>query len=336
MGVKFIGDFVFTYSDDDKSLTDIESEAEIMERMYMHEQLMNCLEKESDYVTRGSVLWCTGGTRLTALDIPFDHAVTSNRAAVGICSDCLASSNIYTFGGCKFPSPEGNLARVSVIVDKTPSRIYEMEKCIPMLAKSWQTTNKVNLKIWDYRDRQYHDVLTTGSYLTCFYGGYIRVLEVPHIIYPVDYVREESEQINCYGYAFGLGIRASPGDYTPIEEGYYQSGIQYTPEELTKYVLGDMDIIGKEVRVIESPSERQPDEYVVAMKTSTIPYNATYDFHFARQLSDGKWADKPGTTWSRYDYIDGTDDTWDMYDGDKYYNTKSVYFAVKHGQTEEW
>lgn len=335
MGVSFIGDFIFTYSDDNKLLANIAAEAAVLERMNRHGQLMNCLGKESEYVTRGSVLWCTGGTRLTALDIPFDHAVTSNRAAVGICSDCSATSNIYTFGGCKFPSPEGNLKRVSIIEDKTPSRIYEMEKCIPMLEKSWQTTDKVNLKIWDYRDKQYYDVITTGSYLTCFYGGIIRVLEVPHIVYPKDYVREESRDINCYGYAFDLDRFSAPGDYTPIQEGYYQSGVQYTPEQLTEYVLGDMRVLGKTVRVIDSPSKRYPDEYVVAMKTSTISDRGIYDFHFARQLSDGKWADKPGETWSRYDYIDGTAATWDMYDGDKYYNTKSVYFAVKQNQMEQ-
>lgn len=67
------------------------------------------------------------------------------------------------------------------------------------------------------------------------------------------------------------------------------------------------------------------------MKTSTkiISELGIADYHFAVQLNDGTWADKPGGTPSRWNKIVGTDSTWDCGNIDGYYNTESVYFAVE-------
>ena len=67
------------------------------------------------------------------------------------------------------------------------------------------------------------------------------------------------------------------------------------------------------------------------MKTSTkiITSIGVADYHFAVQLSDGTWADKPGQLPSRWNVIDGTAKTWDLGKISKYYNTQSVYFAIE-------
>lgn len=68
--------------------------------------------------------------------------------------------------------------RKSVLIDKSSARIDEGAKCIPMLARGWQSQGKENLMIYDHSDKQYHYAITTGDYLTCVYGGLIKVLEV--------------------------------------------------------------------------------------------------------------------------------------------------------------
>lgn len=87
-----------------------------------------------------------------------------------------------------------------------------------------------------------------------------------------------------------------------------------------------MQARNKTVRIIQSPDEVEKNEYVVALKTTTSP--VFYDYHFARQLSDGTWADKQGVSNSRWNKIDGTAIVWD---GPMFvkYNSETVYFAVK-------
>ena len=106
-------------------------------------------------------------------------------------------------------------------------------------------------------------------------------------------------------------------------------------KELTEYVSNDMENLSISIRIINDPSECGEDEYVVAMKSSTKLINGTTDYHFAVQLSDGTWEDKQGACASRWNCLDGTDDTWDMYEGDGYYNTESVYFAVNKKDVEK-
>lgn len=153
---------------------------------------------------------------------------------------------------------------------------------------------------------------------------------------PEDYRQEDSKKQNCYSYAFQLPLAACPGDYyCSLKDDYSDymfkdKGI-YTPEEITEFVLRDMDALGKNVRVINSPEEAEANEYVVAMKTSTklVPGTSIADFHFAVLLSDGTWADKAGDSPSRWNVIDGTWATWDTRGVKDYYNTESVYFAVE-------
>lgn len=152
---------------------------------------------------------------------------------------------------------------------------------------------------------------------------------------PEDYRQEDSTDHNCYSYAFQLPVGANPGQYSFYigdGEGFVNEIDRlYTPKEVTNYILSDMKVLGKNVRVIESPEEAEENEYVVAMKTSTyyIPGTQHADYHFAVLLSDGTWADKVSGNPSRWNMIDGMAANWDAPVYEKYYNTESVYFAVE-------
>lgn len=144
---------------------------------------------------------------------------------------------------------------------------------------------------------------------------------------PRDYSHSESGNQNCYGYAFGfINNNTNPGDYalrrsqpSTIEKEYH------TVDQVAALVEADMQVRGQKVRIIDSPDEAQNDEYVVALKTTTSSF---FDYHFARQLGDGTWADKQGSAPSRWDGLNGNALVWDgpffiKYDSD------TVYFAVK-------
>ena len=87
----------------------------------------------------------------------------------------------------------------------------------------------------------------------------------------------------------------------------------------------------KSVRVVDSPKDKLDNEYIVAMKTPTIviPSIGVADYHFAVQLSDGSWADKPGKKPSRWNVLDGDAIAWNLANIKNYYNTETVYFAVE-------
>ena len=150
---------------------------------------------------------------------------------------------------------------------------------------------------------------------------------------PSNYVQENSTNQNCYSYAFDLPHSANPGDYSVSGNSDYMFKDKniYTPEEITGFIQRDMDALNKSVRVVDSPKDKFDNEYIVAMKTSTIviPSIGVADYHFAVQLSDGSWADKPGQTPSRWNVLDGAAIAWDLGNIKNYYNTETVYFAVE-------
>jgi hypothetical protein len=93
---------------------------------------------------------------------------------IGICTDCKANENIYTFEGCMIPVPAGYPERPVVTVKSQPQTTLQ-----PMLNGSWSKTKSSKIKIWDEVERKYSDAITTGDFLTCFYGGIISAVEVP-------------------------------------------------------------------------------------------------------------------------------------------------------------
>ena len=150
---------------------------------------------------------------------------------------------------------------------------------------------------------------------------------------PSNYIQENSTNQNCYSYAFKLSHAANPGDYSKNSNSDYMFKNKkiHTTAEITNFIKRDMRALNKSVRVVDSPKDKSNNEYIVAMKTSTtvIPSIGVADYHFAIQLSDGSWADKPGQTPSRWNAIDGTSVAWDLGNIKNYYNTETVYFAVE-------
>ena len=116
---------------------------------------------------------------------------------------------------------------------------------------------------------------------------------------PSDYREVKSRRQNCYSYAFNLQKGVDPGDYSTGKNSsdyMYLTKDIYTVSEIKDYVMRDMEALNKPVRVVSSPEDCGPNEYIVALKTSDRPVKGRYqaDYHFAVLLSDGTWADKPG------------------------------------------
>jgi predicted chitinase len=186
----FIGDFVFKFQGNlikqykewkDACNGDVsEYEQTVKELMAKHYAFYGQFQKENKYVKSGSVLWCSGGSKLTAFDILHDHGVVQKDGTpIGICTDCKANENIYTFEGCKIPAPAGYPERPVVTVKSQPQAT--LHKCIPMLNGSWSKSKSSKIKIWDESTGKYADAVTTGDFLTCFYGGIIDIVEVPTV-----------------------------------------------------------------------------------------------------------------------------------------------------------
>jgi GH24 family phage-related lysozyme (muramidase) len=186
----FIGDFEFKFQGNlikqymewkDACNGDVtEYEQTAKELMAKHYAFYGQFQKENKYVKSGSVLWCSGGSKLTAFDILHDHGVVQKDGTpMGICTDCKANENIYTFEGCKIPASAGYPERPVVTVKSQPQAI--LYKCIPMLNGSWSKSKSSKIKIWDESTGKYVDAITTGDFLTCFYGGIIEIIEVPKV-----------------------------------------------------------------------------------------------------------------------------------------------------------
>jgi predicted chitinase len=187
----FIGDFVFKFQGNlikqymerkDACNGDVtEYEQTAKELMAKHYAFYGQFQKENKYVKRGSILWCSGGSKMSAFDILNDHGVEKAGFPIGICTDCKANQNIDTFGSCKKPTPEGYPERPAVIPTVKSQFPFIMHKCIPMLNGSWSKTKSSKIKIWDESAGKYVDAITTGDFLTCFYGGIIEIVEVPTV-----------------------------------------------------------------------------------------------------------------------------------------------------------
>ena len=143
---------------------------------------------------------------------------------------------------------------------------------------------------------------------------------------------EESYYHNCYSYAFDLPMGCNPGffNYLLRHQGSLDYPKWYSPGYIADLVLKDMEALGRKARVISTPEEATADERVVALKTGTYIFSCGFtDYHFCVQLSDGTWADKPGSTNPRWNAIDGTAATWPLSGvSTDYYCSTTCYFAI--------
>lgn len=73
-----IGDYYFEYANQGEYE---KNEEEIMRMMAKYFEFYGQFQKENEYVTSGSLLWCTRGSKLTKFDVPIDHSnsMSANR-----------------------------------------------------------------------------------------------------------------------------------------------------------------------------------------------------------------------------------------------------------------
>ncbi|MBQ8637190.1 MAG: RHS repeat-associated core domain-containing protein, partial [Clostridia bacterium] len=171
---------------------------------------------------------------------------------------------------------------------------------------------------------------------------------------PEDFRGNYNAYANCYTYVlsyafpegaftFDKSLLIDPGFFSWLAGNdismYSDNNNKYEVEEIADFVKLDIDSAGFPMRQIESPDELEEDEYLIALKTSDIIIEDTgfADYHFAIQLSDGTWVDKPGNTPPRWNVIRSPYDDWDY--GTKndegfikgYYNSGPIFFALKKG-----
>ena len=162
------------------------------------------------------------------------------------------------------------------------------------------------------------------------------------------YHREDSEDINCYGYAADFDWWILPGDI------YYTEGSPWdtkkseaTVDDVAEWVLDDFwRADQRPIRIISSASASiDSDERRIATRIGEgytligiIPFYLK-DFHFMRQTSTGRWAQKSGVLPSIYtDIYDPSDSAWDLYTQSSsgelevsvegFYDSDIVYFAI--------
>ncbi|WP_312442720.1 PAAR-like protein [Lacrimispora sp.] len=181
-------------------------EKEVMELMAKHYAFYGQFQEENEYVTKGSILRCSGGNKMITFDILNDHGVEKAGSPLGICTDCKANENIHTFGECKKPTPEGYPERPIVIPTLKSKLPFIMHKCIPILNGSWSKTKSSKVKIWDESVGKYVDAITTGDFLVCLYGGIIEVVEIP----TVNGTKGSGQIADKYYASERLKIRATP------------------------------------------------------------------------------------------------------------------------------
>lgn len=99
---------------------------------------------------------------------------------------------------------------------------------------------------------------------------------------------------------------------------------RYTRETLIEAVEADAKQMHKDIMLIDSPEDLPSDAILVVAKVSSDG-----DYHFAAQLGNGDWVDKPGTGESRYNAIDGFASAWTINasSGKIVYDSAPIYFA---------
>ncbi len=146
--------------------------------------------------------------------------------------------------------------------------------------------------------------------------------------------------------AFGMLLPENPGVYS-ADPNYKDDAIQdkkiYKLETVVHYVIRDQLKAGRKIRVVKDISEATEDEFLVAMRITTITEDDVFedkidfDVHFALYskfyeddpIEDWSWADKKATQESRFGTL-STSEPWVVDIGRiKYtYDSEIVYFAV--------
>lgn len=143
------GEFTFAYKNDfaawwAKLFTSNSIKKDAMKLMEAHYAFYGQLENEA-YVTVGSTLNCTCGTKPIEIALKIDHGVTApNGKAVLTCQDCDADiNNIKNFGSCNCDISKYDIlphpTKLSETEDDTGKGKY---RCFPILRREWIAQDK--------------------------------------------------------------------------------------------------------------------------------------------------------------------------------------------------
>ena len=151
-----------------------------------------------------------------------------------------------------------------------------------------------------------------------------------------NYYEENVESANCGSFALNIkewynpeAIVISKVDCIDtwilelLEHGYScDEAADFYVEEIAEAVLSDFP---KEIRQINSPSELQPSEELIALRTSCKyeegeDWMPDFDFHF-KVFRDGIWQEKCGSRPVKF----CTEDEWTYMV--RTYNSYTIYFA---------
>lgn len=145
--------------------------------------------------------------------------------------------------------------------------------------------------------------------------------------WPYTYVG--STNINCYGYASRFSRFLNPGDISYTPNSPIGNGATPGVSTVANYVLSDLGRAGRNSRLISSSTSFVNfNEYRIALRTGN--QYGIYDYHFMFQTNIGGWCEKHGSQPSIYDgYINPSTFRWDLGSLKGFYNSNTVYLAVK-------
>lgn len=160
-----------------------EYQERLLELMAMYQRYHDIIWDEA-YVTRGSKMTCTYGTKPALLDALIDHGVYKGALPVMTCMDCRLE-NLHNFGSCMCPEityrRKGDMTvpqRNGSVAWKAPGNLLP-HICVPLIDEQdgWHMTiGDVYIKNEEGKAER---VLTRRAYLACRYGGVITIPEVP-------------------------------------------------------------------------------------------------------------------------------------------------------------
>ena len=158
--------------------------------MNAHWEYHDILQNNKElYVSRGSKIGCTLGSKMVALDLMQDYGVTIGNEPVLTCKDC-GEDVIHNFGYCKAKEADVMARGLPLLASgrgNNRNSIPEAEKgnayphiCIPVVSKNWTQTGIDSLLIETGFEEE-SAALREHAILVCQYGGIIGIYEVKEV-----------------------------------------------------------------------------------------------------------------------------------------------------------
>lgn len=165
-----IGDFIFVDTDNEEQLKKDEEQAEALQKSH---QDYHGYVPIKFYVTKGSILGCTKGTKLTRLDAAKAADVCDVYTGWPIlgCKACNREENIHSFFSCTAMGSK-ELPMRKLMPDG-------YEKCIPLYEGEWQQPNEGTPILWNSTTDECSYALKDEAFIVCKYKGIIGVIELP-------------------------------------------------------------------------------------------------------------------------------------------------------------